>query len=122
MTKIIGLTGGIGSGKSTVAALMVEKGIPVYIADDAAKQILNRPEIASKIIAIFGADIADRGIIDRKKLAGIVFNRPEKLAQLNAIVHPAVHEDFVSWVETHRNKPFVVKEAAILFESGTNVD
>lgn len=122
MTKIIGLTGGIGSGKSTVAALLKEKGIPVYIADDAAKQILNRPEVVSEVIAVFGAEVATGETVDRKKLAGVVFDHPDKLAQLNAIIHPAVRLDFENWVARHHDKQFVVKEAAILFESGTNSD
>ena len=122
MTKIIGLTGGIGSGKSTVAALFSEKGIPVYIADDAAKAILDQPDITEQVVAVFGSGITNGSVIDRRKLAAIVFDHPEKLAQLNAIVHPAVRRDFENWVAKHHDNSFVVKEAAILFESGTDKD
>lgn len=122
MTKIVGLTGGIGSGKSTVAALFSEKGIPVYIADDAAKAILDQPDITEQVVAVFGSGITNGSVIDRRKLAAIVFDHPEKLAQLNAIVHPAVRRDFENWVAKHHDNSFVVKEAAILFESGTDKD
>jgi dephospho-CoA kinase len=111
MTKIIGLTGGIGSGKSTVAAFFAEKGIPVYIADDAAKAILDQPDVTAQVVAVFGSGITNGSVIDRRKLAAIVFDHPEKLAQLNAIVHPAVRRDFENWVAKHHDKSFVVKEA-----------
>lgn len=122
MAKIIGLTGGIGSGKTTVANLFRKKGIPVYIADDRAKQILDKPEVAAHVAAVFGADIIYDETVDRKKLAAIVFENPEKLRLLNEIIHPAVKADFAIWVQRHDKEPIVVKEAAILFESGTNTD
>lgn len=119
MTKIIGLTGGIGSGKTTVARLFEAEGIPVYIADDEAKRIMLLPDTINKVVAVFGSEILTEGQIDRKKLSGIVFNNPEKLKQLNAIVHPLVKKHFDDWVKKHQKSPFVIKETAILFESGS---
>ncbi len=120
MKKIIGLTGGIGSGKSTVALYFEELGVPVYIADDVAKQVLKYPETARKIVQVFG-EVSNKDGIDRKKLAQIVFDDPEKLKQLNAIVHPAVHNHFNDWIKL-QDANFVIKEAAILFESGSYKD
>lgn len=119
MTKIIGLTGGIGSGKSTVARYIASQGIPVYIADEEAKKIINAPEVLMLIAETFGANLIENGTINRQKLAQLVFNNPKKLQQLNTIIHPKVKQDFDNWVQKHQNHPFVVKEAAILFESGS---
>ncbi|WP_136666842.1 dephospho-CoA kinase [Flavobacterium sp. H122] len=119
MTKIIGLTGGIGSGKTTVARLFQAEGIPVYIADEEAKKIMDLPETVKKVSEKFGSNIIFDGKIDRKKLSEIVFNDPEKLKTLNGIVHPLVKKHFDDWVKAHEEFPFVVKEAAILFESGS---
>jgi dephospho-CoA kinase len=119
MTRIIGLTGGIGSGKSTVANYIASKGIPVYIADDEAKKLMDSNVMIKKIQAIFEESIlTNEGNLDRKKIGIIVFNQPEKLEQLNAIVHPEVKKHFTKWVKLHKNDPFVVKEVAILFETG----
>jgi len=90
MTKIIGLTGGIGSGKTTIANHFLAAGIPVYIADDEARKIMQSPEIIEEIKTKFGNTIFENGILNREKLAEIVFSNPEKLNQLNAIIHPAV--------------------------------
>lgn len=122
MTKIIGLTGGIGSGKTTVAKQFIEAGIPVYIADEQAKKLLHQPEIISQIEATFGDSVLDDNQISRAKLAQVVFNHPEKLALLNSIIHPAVKKHFQQWLNEHQAFPFVVREAAILFESGTYQD
>jgi dephospho-CoA kinase len=122
MTKIIGLTGGIGSGKTIVANLFRKNGVPVYIADEQAKEILDKPETIALVIEAFGSEILDGNKIDRKKLAAIVFDNPEKLQRLNNIIHPAVKKHFIEWVQNNGDQPIVVKEAAILFESGTNVD
>lgn len=118
MTKIIGLTGGIGSGKSAVAQLFITHGIPVYIADVEAKKLMQSQTILKKIKIIFGDSVFDDKKINRAKLAAIVFKEPEKLAQLNAIIHPAVHEHFIKWVKKHRDYPYIIKEVAILFETG----
>lgn len=119
MTKIIGLTGGIGSGKTTVANHFRKANIPVYIADDEARKIMQSPEIIEEIRKVFGDLIFDDTILNREKLSQIVFNNPEKLKQLNAIIHPAVRKHFQDWVLKHENAPFVIYEAAILFESGS---
>lgn len=118
MTKIIGLTGGIGSGKSAVAQLFITHGVPVYIADVEAKKLMQSQTILKKIKIIFGDSVFDDKKINRAKLAAIVFKEPEKLAQLNAIIHPAVHEHFIKWVKKHRDYPYIIKEVAILFETG----
>lgn len=116
-----GITGGIGSGKSTVAAVFALLGVPVYSADDAARQLLNEdPRILEGLKKMFGDKVFDAGgLPDRKKIAAEVFGSREKLEKLNALVHPRVREHFVNWLGTHKNHPYVLKEAAILFESGT---
>ncbi|GAA4768316.1 MULTISPECIES: dephospho-CoA kinase [Flavobacterium] len=119
MTKIIGLTGGIGSGKTTIARLFEAEGIPVYISDDEAKKIMLRPITVEKVRQEFGDLVIDNGQIDRKALSEIVFNNPEQLKKLNSIVHPLVKKHFDEWVKQNSHHPFVVKEAAILFESGS---
>ncbi len=122
MTKIIGLTGGIGTGKTTVSKIFAELGVPVYIADDEARRISEQKEVQDRIIAQFGPEIVSReGGVDRRKLAGVVFSDPEKLASLNTLIHPLVKADFQEWL-SRQNTHFVIREAAILFESGTNVD
>jgi dephospho-CoA kinase len=119
MTKIIGLTGGIGSGKTTIANHFMEANIPVYIADDEARKIMQSEEIIDAIRKTFGDSIFDDAILNREKLSKIVFGNPEKLKLLNAIIHPAVRKHFQDWVLNHKNAPFVIYEAAILFESGS---
>ena len=116
----IGITGGIGSGKSTVANVFEVLGIPVYYADDAAKKLMNEDAaLKEKLIAIFGKEIYQDGILNRSHLSGLVFNNPEKLAQLNSILHPATIADAESWMQ-QQHSPYAIKEAAILFESGAN--
>ncbi|MFC4479272.1 dephospho-CoA kinase [Flavobacterium chungangensis] len=122
MTKVIGLTGGIGSGKTTVANYFQEMGVPVYIADDGAKRVMQSKNILSEVKAAFGGNIFDGEVLNRAKLAQIVFNDKEQLAKLNAIVHPAVKLDFDDWVKEHKNNDYVMYEAAILFESGRYKD
>lgn len=115
----IGLTGGIGSGKSTVARVFQELGIPVYNADSAAKRLMQ--EDASLRAAIqqhFGAAVYEDGILNRKVLAAAVFGNKEKLELLNSLVHPATIADAQRWF-TQQTAPYVVKEAALLFESGS---
>ena len=116
--KVIGLTGGMGSGKTTVAHFFEELGIPVYIADDEAKFLMNTSaEVKSKIIGLLGEKAYPNGILDRKYVAAQVFNSAEKLEKLNGIVHPAVATDFEIW-KSSQNSPYVIYEAAILFEKG----
>ena len=119
MTKIIGLTGGIGSGKTTIARYFQELGVPVYIADEEGKKITNTPEVLESIKTVFGNEVFDQGQLNRAKISQIVFDNPQKLQKLNTIIHPAVAENFKKWVLNHHNFPYVVKEAAILFESGS---
>jgi dephospho-CoA kinase len=121
-TKIIGLTGGIGSGKTTIANYIESLGIPVYISDLEAKKVMEFPEIIQKIAAVFGNEVLSESKLNREKLAEIVFGAPEKLKQLNAIVHPAVKIHFENWVKKNQNHPIIIKEAAILFESGSYKD
>ncbi len=122
MTKIVGLTGGIGSGKSTIAAYFKKRGVPVYIADDEAKKIMNDPEVVKKVQSVFEENIIENKQLNRKKIAELVFSSPEQLKKLNSIVHPEVKKHFLDWVKKHEKHPFVIKEAAILFESGTYKD
>lgn len=122
MTKIIGLTGGIGSGKTTIANYFKEMGVPVYIADDEARKLMQSKFIIEEIKKTFGDSLFEDGILNRAKLAEIVFNDSSKLDQLNAIVHPAVKKDFKAWLETNKNYAYVIYEAAILFESGRYKD
>jgi len=118
MPKIVGLTGGIGSGKSTAAAYFSELGIPCYISDDRAKELMTSSiTIQQAIINEFGAESYINGNLNRPFLASIVFKDTVLLATLNAIVHPAVASDFRSWL-LEQNSIYVIKEAAILFENG----
>lgn len=114
----VGLTGGIGSGKSTVCSLFKCLEIPVFNADEAGRKLLSEnSEVIEQVQHIFGQEIIVNGKPDRKKLAQIVFNSPEKLAQLNAVIHPAVRKNFNEWVAL-QTSPYVIDEAAILFETG----
>lgn len=116
--KIIGITGGIGSGKSVVAKVLTSMGFPVYNSDTRAKELINsNSELISQIKKEFGENIYTERGLDRKKMASIVFNNPEKLSLLNRLVHPAVGKDFENWVEKQKTE-LVFKEAAILFETG----
>ena len=118
MPKIVGLTGGIGSGKSKAAAYFSELGIPCYIADDRAKELMTSSmTIQQAIINKFGAESYINGNLNRPYLASIVFKDTVLLAILNTIVHPAVAIDFRSWL-LEQNSIYVIKEAAILFENG----
>ena len=123
MTRIIGLTGGIGSGKSTVANYIASKGIPVYIADEEAKKIMERTDVKHNIQNLFPQSVLnDDNTLNRNKIAEFVFSNPEKLKQLNAIVHPAVKNDFSNWMKEHKDASFIIKEVAILFETGGHKD
>ena len=122
MTKIIGLTGGIGSGKTTIANFFAEMGVPVYIADNEAKKIMQLRHIVEEIKTVFGEFLFENEVLNREKLAEIVFNNKEKLNQLNAIIHPAVKKDFELWLQKNKNYEYIIYEAAILFESGRYKD
>ena len=115
----IGITGGIGSGKSTVCALFADRGVAVYDSDSRAKRLMNEDAALREALSReFGAGCyAADGSLDRASLAAAVFGDAEALKRLNAIVHPAVREDFRKWAET-QNGPYVLLESAILFEAG----
>lgn len=118
---VVGITGGIGSGKSIVCNIFSILGIPVYNADTAAKEAYDKyPELAERVRSEIAAEAVDKnGKVIRKVLAEIVFTDTEKLKRLNELVHPVVAFDFENWVESHRGYPYLLKEAAILFESGS---
>ena len=119
MAYIIGLTGGIGSGKTTLVNYMESLGIPVFIADEEAKKAMQSPHVLEEVKTSFGNSIFENGQLNRQQLASIVFSNPDKLKELNSIIHPEVKRLFVIWLEQHKPVPFVVYEAAILFESGS---
>ena len=115
----VGLTGGIGSGKTTVSNLLLDYGIPVYNSDSKGKTLMNTNlELKNNIVSIFGERVYDNGILNTNLLSSIVFNDSTKIEQLNNLVHPKVAQDFNQWVGKNNNKPILVKEAAILIESG----
>ena len=115
----IGLTGGIGSGKSTVAKIFETLGIPVYYADDASKKMMNEnDELKKAIQKNFGEETYTDGLLNRKLLSSLIFNNPEKLAILNSIVHPATIKDAADWMKK-QTAPYAIKEAALIFESGS---
>ena len=115
----VGITGGMGSGKSTVAAVFASLGIPVYQADDAAKRLMNEdPALKEQLQQHFGPAIYINGLLNRAALAAEVFSNKEKLDQLNAIVHPATITDGEKWMQ-QQTAPYAIKEAAIIFESGS---
>ncbi len=119
MAYIIGLTGGIGSGKTTLVNYMQSLGIPVFIADEEAKKAMQSPQVLDNVKANFGNAIFENGHLNRQQLASIVFSNPDKLKELNSIIHPEVKRLFAIWLDQHKTVPFVVYEAAILFESGS---
>ena len=114
---IVGLTGGIGSGKTTVAKLFMELGVPVYIADEEAKKLMNRSKIIKrKLIQLFGDNAYTSDELNKPFIAGIIFNDKVFLEKMNAIIHPRVAKHFSKWV-LKQNSQYVIKEVAILFEN-----
>ncbi|EMY81841.1 dephospho-CoA kinase [Psychroflexus gondwanensis] len=111
----IGLTGGIGSGKTTVANMFKNKNIPVFIADVEAKKILNDPSVAQDVANTFNISLTNDGLIDKSKLASIVFKDKAALEKLNSIIHPKVHQSFQKWVK-NKDASYIIYEAAIIFE------
>ena len=115
----IGITGGIGSGKSTVSKIFEVLGIPVYYADDASKRLMNEDEeLKEKLRSTFGDKTYVDGQLDRAYVAAVVFNDPGKLVLLNSIMHPATIKDAEKWM-LHQTTPYAIKEAALIFESGS---
>jgi len=117
----IGITGGIGSGKTTVCKMFEILGIPVYYADTRAKALMTEdPNLVAQIKDLLGKKVYQKnGSLDRQRIAKIVFNDKEKLAKLNALVHPAVAVDGENWHQSQKDVPYTLKEAALLVESGS---
>lgn len=119
MVLKVGLTGGLGSGKSTVAKIFEVLGIPVYYADSEARRIMNEnPQLKAEIIKHFGPEAYLENQINRHYLSAIVFNNREKLSLLNSIVHPVTIRDSKQWI-SKQTTPYAIKEAALIFESGS---
>ncbi len=117
--KRVGVTGGIGSGKSVVSFLMQAMGIPVYIADDESKRLTASDlSIRSELTTVFGPEVFKGGILDKAYFASLIFGNEANLKRANAIIHPVVLKDYLSWVQKHSDQPVVAVESAILFESG----
>ena len=117
----VGLTGGIGSGKSIICRIYTLLGVPVFHSDMEARRIMDRdPSIRLKIIERFGEEIYTDNKLDRNKLAGLVFSDQKKLHSLNSIVHPVVSRAFELWLQCLEDEAYIIKEAAIIFESGTD--
>ncbi|MDD3322952.1 MAG: dephospho-CoA kinase [Paludibacter sp.] len=118
---IIGITGGIGGGKSTLAKKLRMEGFDVFDSDLEARKLQNEhPVIKKELIQLFGDEIYNNNGLNRKKLAGIVFNDKNLLQKLNAIVHPIVRNELSNWIEKRKNHKFLFVESAILFENGMN--
>ena len=116
---IVGLTGGIGSGKSTVAKILLELGFPVYNSDKRAKLLMNNDSILKNNIAsIFGENSYINGVLNTNFISNIVFSDPDTIVQLNSLVHPSVSKDFDKWLKLNISHNIIFKEAAILIESG----
>ncbi|MGI8892148.1 MAG: dephospho-CoA kinase, partial [Bacteroidia bacterium] len=119
----IGVTGGIGSGKSLVCEMFQLLGVPVYNADEQAKKLINSdPQIIDTLTKKYGSDIYSKGVIDKKRLAGIIFNNKEELKFVNETIHPQVFAHFDEWLELNHHHKYIIKEAALLFESGSYKD
>jgi dephospho-CoA kinase len=117
--KRIGLTGNIGTGKSTVARIFAILGVHVYHADMQAREFLESEEVIEQIANLFGKHVLNaKHQVDRKALAALVFADKNKLAALNNLIHPLVEKDFTRWCELHQRDEYIIHEAAILFESG----
>jgi len=121
--KIIGVTGGIGSGKTTIINYIKNQGYPVFIADDAGKIVMENPQVIEKVNDLFNKEVLlPNGLLDRKKIAAIVFSNSEYLQQLNEIIHPEVGKLFREFIEQNHSSGLVFKESAILFESGAYLE
>jgi dephospho-CoA kinase len=121
--KIVGLTGGIGSGKTTVSKCFGQLGIPVFYADTVAKDLYNSPAVVDQIKKILEVDNIhlENGKLDRNLIANIIFKDQKKLEDVNGLLHPLVKEEFFKWMDK-QNSPYCIREAAILIESGSYKD
>jgi dephospho-CoA kinase len=118
----IGITGGIGSGKTTICKIFSQLGVPVYNSDNEAKRLYDLPEVKKELTGKFGKEIIDvDGNLDKKKFSKLIFNDEKSLKEVNALIHPMVTERFKEW-KTNQTNQYILKEAAILFESGTYKD
>ena len=121
MSMKVGITGGIGSGKTFVCKIFENLGVPVFYADDEAKRIMvEDADVKKGLMALLGRSAYRGGILDRAYVASKVFRDKELLEGMNAIIHPAVHRVFHDWAESQRDVPYVIEEAALLFESGAS--
>lgn len=120
----VGITGGIGSGKSTVCNILKNLGVPVFTSDEVGRYLLNNDvHLKKQVKETFDSDMyTSSGELDRERMARLVFNNPEELEKLNSMVHPRVKAEFDSWCKKNEKRAYVVKEAAILFESGQYQD
>ncbi len=114
----IGLTGNIGSGKTTVAKIFETLGVPIFYADIEARKFLSEKDVLDKLVNEFGNDILSDDNLDRGALAKIVFNDKAALETLNSIIHPRVRQSLMDWMSAKQDHKYVIQEAAILFESG----
>ena len=113
----VGVTGGIGSGKSTVCRLFAERGVPVYDSDSEAKRLMGEdPSLRAALVEAFGDETFRDGVLNRRYLAATVFGDRRALARLEALVHPCVKRDFERWAAERIAEPYVVLECAILYE------
>jgi len=115
---IVGLTGGIGSGKSTVAKVFETLHIPVFYSDDVAKKAYLDNDIRRAIIEKFGADVLTENGVNKEKMRELIFSQPEALLFINQLIHPWVAEEFKKFIASNKSAPYVIKEAAIIIESG----
>lgn len=114
----VGITGGIGSGKSIICQVFIRLGVPVYYADDAAKKLMEQdPDIRKALVSLLGENIYAGNSLDRPKMTGLIFNDPGLLLKVNRIVHPRVVDDFMKWCVLFEQLPYVIHESAILFEN-----
>ncbi|MBL4707327.1 MAG: dephospho-CoA kinase [Flavobacteriales bacterium] len=120
----IGITGGIGSGKSTMCNILKNLGVPVFTSDEVGRDLLNNDNyLKEQVKKTFDSDMyTSTGSLDRERMAKLVFNNPEELTKLNTLVHPRVKAEFDSWCKKNEKRAYVVKEAAILFETGQYQD
>lgn len=115
----VGLTGGIGSGKTTVAGMFADLGVPVYNSDREAKKLMEEPDIARQVTALIGPGSYRDGKLQREFISSKVFRDKQLLEELNAVVHPAVGTHFSEWALSNSHHPYLIQEAAILFENGS---
>ena len=120
MARSLGITGGIGSGKTTVCRIFMVLGVPVFVADNVAKELMHSDgDIRMRLNQVAGKDLYVSGSLDRKELARIIFNRPDLLRKVNEAVHPSVLRQFNEWA-SGAGSPYVIMESAILFEAGAD--